>query len=440
MIDGDFKQLSNKLFSLLNSDEVLTLSLSGEDSHFCRFSQSKVRQIGDVVDTNLSLSIIFDNRVAHGGITLTNDFNKDIELASLELNRLKGEVRQLPQDPFIVIPKNSDSLIEKNKGNLLNKDITVQSLTDIVEDVDLAGIWASGNIYRGCSNSLGLFHWFETDTYSLDFSLITQDERMVKGTFAGTDWNQEKYESYMSKSKEKLELLKRDAIRIEPGEYRTYIAPAGVSDILDMFSWNGVGEASIRQGQSALIKLRNNDSLSGCFSLTEDFSSGFVPRFNSVGEVAPKVLNIIDNGILRNTLVSSRTAKEYDLSSNYADDGEYLRSPKINSGDLKEDDILKNLDKGLYLSNLHYLNWSDNLGGRITGMTRYACFWVENGEIIAPIENMRFDDSIYNFFGNNLESVGDSSEFIPSVGTYQERSLGGNICPGILLSSFKLTL
>ena len=440
MIDGDFKQLSNKLFSLLNSDEVLTLSLSGEDSHFCRFSQSKVRQIGDVVDTNLSLSIIFDNRVAHGGITLTNDFNKDIELASLELNRLKGEVRQLPQDPFIVIPKNSDSLIEKNKGNLLNKDITVQSLTDIVEDVDLAGIWASGNIYRGCSNSLGLFHWFETDTYSLDFSLITQDERMVKGTFAGTDWNQEKYESYMSKSKEKLELLKRDAIRIEPGEYRTYIAPAGVSDILDMFSWNGVGEASIRQGQSALIKLRNNDSLSGCFSLTEDFSSGFVPRFNSVGEVAPKVLNIIDNGILRNTLVSSRTAKEYDLSSNYADNGEYLRSPKINSGDLKEDDILKNLDKGLYLSNLHYLNWSDNLGGRITGMTRYACFWVENGEIIAPIENMRFDDSIYNFFGNNLESVGDSSEFIPSVGTYQERSLGGNICPGILLSSFKLTL
>ena len=31
--------------------------------------------------------------------------------------------------------------------------------------------------------------------------------------------------------------------------------------------------------------------------------------------------------------------------------------------------------------NLHYLNWSDNIGGRITGMTRYACFWVENGEI-----------------------------------------------------------
>ena len=109
-------------------------------------------------------------------------------------------------------------------------------------------------------------------------------------------------------------------------------------------------------------------------------------------------------------------------------------------GSLKEQDVLKSLDKGIYLSNLHYLNWSDNLGGRVTGMTRYACFWVENGEFVAPIENMRFDDSIYNFFGSNLESVGSQLEFIPSVGSYSSRSIGGNMCPGILLDSFRLTL
>ena len=112
----------------------------------------------------------------------------------------------------------------------------------------------------------------------------------------------------------------------------------------------------------------------------------------------------------------------------------------MNSGDLHEDDILNQLGTGLYLSNLHYLNWSDNLGGRITGMTRYACFWIEDGEVVAPIENMRFDDSIYNFFGNNLESVSDTVMFNPEIGTYNSRSLGGTYCPGILLSSFSLTL
>ena len=117
-----------------------------------------------------------------------------------------------------------------------------------------------------------------------------------------------------------------------------------------------------------------------------------------------------------------------------------MRSPVLATGDLKEDDVVQSLDTGIYLSNLHYLNWSDRPGGRITGMTRYACFWVENGEIVAPIENMRFDDSIYNFFGNHLESVTDKVHLHPTVQTYEGRELGGVACPGILLKSFELTL
>ena len=124
----------------------------------------------------------------------------------------------------------------------------------------------------------------------------------------------------------------------------------------------------------------------------------------------------------------------------YAEDSEFLRSPKIDSGNLEEDNILKKIDKGLYLSNLHYLNWSDNLGGRITGMTRYACFWVENGEFVAPIENMRFDDSIYNFFGKQLDGIADTIDYIPDVGTYGGRQPGGIMAPSILIDGFNLTL
>ena len=58
-MNDNFKKLSSELFNLLDGDQVLTLSLSGENSHFCRLSQSKVRQIGDVLDTNISLSIIY---------------------------------------------------------------------------------------------------------------------------------------------------------------------------------------------------------------------------------------------------------------------------------------------------------------------------------------------------------------------------------------------
>ena len=82
--------------------------------------------------------------------------------------------------------------------------------------------------------------------------------------------------------------------KIKPGSYRTYIAPAGVADIIQMFSWGGVGEASIRQGNSSLSKMRQNKiSLSPCFSLSEDFTTGLVPRFNGNGELAPEKLDLI---------------------------------------------------------------------------------------------------------------------------------------------------
>ena len=133
-------------------------------------------------------------------------------------------------------------------------------------------------------------------------------------------------------------------------------------------------------------------------------------------------------------------ANEYNRTSNFAEAGEYLRSPFMEPGALDQSDVLKEIDKGLYLSNIHYLNWSDNPNGRITGLTRYACFWVENGEIVGPIDTMRFDDSFYNYFGDNLLQVGNKTEFIPNTSTYGNREIGGTTCPGILAGSFALTL
>ena len=44
------------------------------------------------------------------------------------------------------------------------------------------------------------------------------------------------------------------------------------------------------------------------------------------------------------------------MESNFAESGEYLRSPKMEPGNLNQSAVLKELDKGLFLSNIHYLN------------------------------------------------------------------------------------
>ena len=143
-------------------------------------------------------------------------------------------------------------------------------------------------------------------------------------------------------------MMEKQPREIRPGSYRTYIAPAGVADIVGMFSWGGVGEASIQQGDSSLCKMRQNGiKMSPCFTLSEDFTSGIVPRFNSNGELAPEKLDLILAGSLKNTLVSSRTAKEYGVQSNYAGEGESLRSPVLSPGELNEDEVVKKINNAL---------------------------------------------------------------------------------------------
>ena len=440
-MENKFKNISEVIYSHLKRNELLTLSFTGEESQFIRLNNAKIRQTGLVHDADIHMKMIANGRTCTGSFTLSGNDDIDTKRASLEIERMRLESTQILEDPYLIIPEGTGSSREIKNSNGLNFKDAVDAILPVIQGVDFVGILSNGKMFRGNSNSLGQEHWFETESFSLDYSLVATNHQMFKGTFAGTDWDQNEYEGYLKQSKKKLELMELSPVKVKTGNYKTWFEPAAVSDFLSMFSWNGISEASIQQGCSGFGKMRNdNVRLSSKFSISEDFSSGLVPKFNSDGEVSAEELKIISSGELKNTLISSRTANEYDRTSNFAEPGEYLRSPLMEPGSLDQSDVLKQIDKGLYLSNIHYLNWSDNPNGRITGLTRYACFWVENSEIIGPINTMRFDDSFYNYFGDNLLEVGSKTEFIPNTSTYGNREIGGTTCPGILADSFALTL
>jgi predicted Zn-dependent protease len=110
------------------------------------------------------------------------------------------------------------------------------------------------------------------------------------------------------------------------------------------------------------------------------------------------------------------------------------------AGGLAEADILAALGTGLYVSNLWYLNFSDRPAGRLTGMTRFATSWVENGRIVAPAEVMRFDDTAYNLLGAELEALTAERSFLMDTGTYTQRGVKSWRLPGALLRGMAFTL
>jgi predicted Zn-dependent protease len=441
-LEKNFNQLIKTLLIKKAEHEHFTVRLSSENSQFTRFNSAKVRQTGCVHDGSIQLTLMSNERSSFRQFPFTGNWDIDWELAYTALQELRDELPLLPIDPYLVIPSGNNTSREINIGKLLTPETLVPSILETVANLDFTGMYAGGIVIRGYGDSIGQKHWFATDSFNLDYSLFMASGQAVKGTFAGTEWNEFAYLAKINDGKQQLEMLSRPIKELPKGQYKTYFAPAAVADLLGMLSWGAISEADIQQGNSALAILsRQEKQLSPKFTFKENFQSGLVPRFNNLGEMAAPELTLIEKGILINSLVNSRTAKEYNKPANGANGSETLRSPEISLGNLTFEQILPSLDTGLYVSNLHYLNWSDRPSGRITGMTRYACFWVENGEIVAPISNLRFDESLYRFWGTeNLIDLTNFQEFIPEVGTYENRQLGGSLVPGMLVKDFTYTL
>ncbi len=102
--------------------------------------------------------------------------------------------------------------------------------------------------------------------------------------------------------------------------------------------------------------------------------------------------------------------------------------------------MLRQLGRGIYIGNVWYLNYSDRVACRTTGMTRFATFWVEDGALQAPIDVMRFDETIYRMLGENLVGLTAEREWILDPSTYSQRSTATTHVPGALIEDFTLTL
>lgn len=435
-----FEKFAKLIISDLKDDEAMTLSLNGEETFFTRLSNAKVRQVTNIHQAHIDFAFIKGNKT----ISFNMPFSAasgDMLVALKKLSQARDWIETLPEDPYLVRPKYYGVTKDENLAALPKKEEMLGVILDAAAGVDLAGVFSAGDIVRATINSEGQFHWFKTRNFYLDYSLYNDKQKAVKSLYAGSAWDSSELRRNIKDAQYKLALMDRPSKKIERGEYRVYLAPSAVVELLGTLSWGGVSMGAHQRGNGSLKDLwEKKKTLSPKFTLTEDFSLGLSPRFNESGEVSPVELPLIEKGEFKNFLVSTRTANEYKVESNFASDWESMRSPVVSTGDLSRDDIYRELGTGLYLSDLHYLNWSDRETARITGMTRYACFWVENGEIVAPIEDLRFDESYYSIFGEALLRVTNFSEVSPATGSYFQRDVGGSKAPGLLLSKFKFTL
>jgi predicted Zn-dependent protease len=434
-----FFSLADALQAQLRGTETLLLSFDGEDSDFVRFNHARVRQAGSVARRSLRLDLIEADRHAAGRAQLAGSLEQDLPLLRHLLNELRGQRAHLPADPYLNFAAAGPSGETRVEAELPTRAHALDAIVGFSQGLDLVGIWAAGPIYTGFASSLGQRCWHACGSFNFDWSCYHAGDKAVKANYAGMHWDPAELQTRMQGARADLEIMKRPPKTIEPGRYRAYLAPRALSEVLEMMAWGGFGLKSQRTGQSPLILMQTEGRrLDPAVNLSEHRARGFMPRFTSEGFALPERVRLVADGAYRDPLVGARSAREYDAPVNASD--ESPASLDMAPGRLAADAVIDALDSGLYLNNLWYLNFSDRSRARITGMTRFACFWVEGGEIRAPVGVMRFDDSMFRMLGENLLGLTRERELLLDPGTYRGRSSQSVELPGALIEDLTFTL
>ncbi len=434
-----FLGLADLIQSQLRTGEGYLAEFSGETSQFVRFNRSAVRQAGAVEQCYLTLELFRGKRHASQQITLTG--RDDTDAVAAAVVTLRDVLADTPEDPHFLINETPTSTTRILPNQLPAEEEALAAIIAAGKSHDLVGLYAAGPIHRGFANSYGQRNWDTAHAFAADLSFYLQSDKAVKVDHAGTAWDASAFAAKMDGATARLEALARPPKTIAPGSYRVFLAPAAMEELFSLLSWGGFSLAAEKTATTPFIRMVEGGArLDPRITLAENSAEGLAPGFQGEGFVKPATVPLITKGVWTGSLASPRSAAEFGVAPNGADGAEAPVALDMAAGDLAAADVLRTLGTGIYVGNLWYLNYSDRNACRFTGMTRFATFWVENGEIVAPLNVMRFDDTIYRMLGENLVGLTAQRDLRVATDTYEARSTRSMRLPGAVIADLAMTL
>ena len=227
-----------------------------------------------------------------------------------------------------------------------------------------------------------------------------------------------------------------NAQAVDPGDYPVVFEEYAVVDLMDMLGYLGFSALAVQEDRSFVeIGKRIGSDL---VTVRDDAGdpAGLPMAFDYEG-VAKQRVPLLERGICAGLVYDAQTAARDGVRST----GHGLPAPNpygpfplnmvMDAGTTARGDLIAGMGRGLLVTRFHYTNPVHPKLGIVTGMTRDGTFLVEDGEIVAPVRNLRFTQS----YPEALAGV---------VGVSRERRtlkgfLGGVVVPAIRVEAFTFT-
>lgn len=421
------------------------------DSALTRFTKNAIHQNVAQRKHILNLEVVVGkNKRGSTALNALDDADIDESLDRV----LKIAEVSTPDPDFVSLPEPREiaplpGIFNKRTAGVTPEERVegVQALIETALDYDKLVRWSTGaytteNGTHAISNSLGVEA--ETAYARASVDIVTK---------AGEDEDGSGYNAVFSHDVRDFDFeamarkAAEDAVNsvgpelIPIGEYEAVFTPATVSTFTGFMGRLGFSARAYQDGYSCLTDRIGSQVFDE--KLTVHDMGRSLETFNAMpfdGEGVPKgTLRLVNRGVPENLCYDNYTAlKDGTESTGHAlpkSGGFFFRGMPlplnmvVEPGDATVDEMIEDTSRGVYITRLHYVNAIRRDLAVISGLTRDACWLIEDGEVKRPIKVMRFTDSVIKVM-SAIVSIGDGStvEMLP-YGTL----------PAVKVSSFRFT-
>ncbi|MBV9710311.1 MAG: TldD/PmbA family protein [Ktedonobacteraceae bacterium] len=412
--EAGVRTLLQKVLSYSQAEQTEVL-YQGTESALTRFANNHIHQNVAERDAELHVRAVIDKKI---GVASTNRLDDEslrrVTEQALEIARIQPanpEFHSLPErQPIVPAPGYNERTARFTPEERAQRVGIIVKLAK-EQGLEAAGAFSTGKSYTAVANSLGIFA-YEPRTECECHAVIMADERGSGYTQRmATDASTLDFEAMAHEAVEKAQ-RSRNPIDIELGEYEVVLDAYAVGDMLQNLAFMGLGATSVQEERSFMNGQFGKQLLDPRVTIYDDGHdpAGLPQAFDYEGYPKQRVV-MIDHGVANAVVYDSFTAARAGKPNT----GHALPAPNsygplpihlmLEAGTSSVEEMIRGIDRGIYVTRFHYTNVLHPVKTLFTGMTRDGTFLIEHGELTRPIKNLRFTQSILDVL-HDVKAIG----------------------------------
>ncbi|MEW6320312.1 MAG: TldD/PmbA family protein [Acidobacteriota bacterium] len=409
----EVKQITDKVLNMCQADAV-EVRFSGGERSATRFANSSITANLIEHDQEVQITVHYGQKSASA---TTHQFDD----ASLKrtIEQVQALAKRKPDNPELMPPvKPPQQYLEVDATNPAavnfgpaERAAMVKASVDICEK---KGVLGAGYIPKlhwtdALANSEGLFSYFRYAEASFILTCRTPDQ--TGSGWAGTTGMKDVKAidaAALTEVAADKALRSRKPKAIEPGNYTVILESRPAARFLSLML-GSLNARAAEEGRSFMSGKQRGETRLGEKVFGDNFTlrsviTNPILRQTPIGQdgLAARDITWVEKGVVQNLFYDRYWAQRQKKTPTGTQPGMSL---VMEGGTATLDEMIRSTRRGLLVTFFWYIRAVDPMTLLNTGMTRDGLFLVENGEIVGPVQNFRWNESPAVGF-NNITMLG----------------------------------